>query len=29
MAFVEYVPLVGRYNNVTLDCRVQLPGVEK
>ena len=29
MAFVEYVPLVGRYNNVSLDCKVELPGIEK
>lgn len=27
--FVEYVPLVGRYNNVSLDCQVELPGIEK
>ncbi|OGA14798.1 MAG: hypothetical protein A3H32_16610 [Betaproteobacteria bacterium RIFCSPLOWO2_02_FULL_63_19] len=29
MAFVEYVPLQGRYSNVTLDCKLELPGIEK
>jgi len=29
MAFVEYVPMIGRYNNVMLDCKVELPGIEK
>ena len=29
MTFVEYVPLAGRYNNVPLDCQVELPGIEK
>ena len=29
MTFVEYVPLAGRYNNVPMDCQVELPGIEK